>query len=670
MTLIGQPFEILAALITRPGELVSREELKSRLWSNETFVDFDHGLNAAINKLREALHDSAENPRYIQTLPRLGYRFIAPVLEPGPEGRFRAAGQVQTRWKLAVLAIGLLVLAGFGIYLARIRTSVPGNVASVPLTTYPGTELAPTFSPDGDEVAFEWFQPSAPAEADLYVKQVGQERALRLTNHRAKFIEPAWSPDGKNIAFVMLNEDGVGIYLIPALSGPERRLAELGKSYPYSRLSWSADSRWLAFAKPVSLKTSIVQTFRTHLLNVETGEQRILPLTSPECAMVLHPSFSFDGKYIASDCTLSGGVGNKIYTQNSKGGEIKEVTLITSPLVGLDGLEWSRDGRSIFFCAEGRLWRVRATGGTPEVLPFAQGGMMFAVARTGERLAFAQGQVDRNLWSVELASETKLAGSPKIFAPSTRLQWGPRFSPDGNRVVFESDRSGTLEIWLADSDGANPTQLTFLRSNTGTPSWSPDGRNIAFDSRVSGHAELYIVSVDGGSPRKLMTGTSSASHPFWSQDGKWIYFTTERPLAIWKLPSRGGPSIRLTTEGRYYPQESVDGKVVFYAVGPRPVRLWSVSVGGGEERQVEGMPALALDANWAPARHEIYFINGNPGHYSLNYYEFSTTKVRRVAELPDREVEVGIAVSPDGHTLLYPGIERSEADLILINGFR
>jgi DNA-binding winged helix-turn-helix (wHTH) protein len=79
----GQPFKILALLLERPGEVVTRDQLRKSLWSAETFVDFEHSLNSAIKKLREALGDSAENPRYIETLPRLGYRFIAPVSSPG-----------------------------------------------------------------------------------------------------------------------------------------------------------------------------------------------------------------------------------------------------------------------------------------------------------------------------------------------------------------------------------------------------------------------------------------------------------------------------------------------------------------------------------------------------------------------------------------------------------
>ena len=247
--LVGQPFEILVALLTRPGKLVTREELKSRLWAEDTFVDFDHGLNAAVNKLREAIGDSKDSPEYIQTLPRLGYRFIGSVSTPASDKQEDTPAPSRRKWRLVAAATALLALVGAGIYVLRHRPDLSPTMAAVPLTTYPGTELAPSFSPDGNEVAFEWFELSTPTQADLYVKQVGQEHAIRLTNHKAKFIEPAWSPDGKSLAFLMLKDDGLGVYVMPALGGPERHLASLAGPYPFSRLSWSADSEWVAFAK-------------------------------------------------------------------------------------------------------------------------------------------------------------------------------------------------------------------------------------------------------------------------------------------------------------------------------------------------------------------------------------------------------------------------------------
>jgi len=244
LKLIGHPFEILAVLLTRPGELVKRDELQAHLWPKDTFVDFDHGLNAAVKKLRETLNDSAENPRYIQTLPRLGYRFIAPVSSEVPDLVAKTLTPETTAkpvwtWKITALVTLLAVLFALGCYVlkARIGHIDYSVLTPVPLTSYPGVELAPSFSPDGNQIAFEWFQASSPTEADLYVKQIGQEHALRLTNHRAGFVEPAWSPDSRSIAFEMLEKGVVGLYVIPSLGGPERKLAEVGKLAPFSRIS-------------------------------------------------------------------------------------------------------------------------------------------------------------------------------------------------------------------------------------------------------------------------------------------------------------------------------------------------------------------------------------------------------------------------------------------------
>jgi len=167
----------------------------------------------------------------------------------------------------------------------------------------------------------------------------------------------------------------------------------------------------------------------------------------------------------------------------------------------------------------------------------------------------------------------------------------------------------------------------------------------------------------------LATGTPNAAHPFCSQDGHWIYFTTEKPRAVWKIPSAGGAAIRLTKEGGYYPQESADGKFVFYVAGEQDHELWSVGVNGGDEHRVKGIPGLALDATWTPVQNGIYFVDGAPGHYSLSYFEFATHSVHKVAKLPDLSVHPGLAVSPDGHQLLYSGIEGSESDLVLVDRF-
>ena len=172
VTLAAQPLQILIALLDRPGALVTRDELRQRLWPSDTFVDFEHGLNAAVKRLRDALGEDAASPRFIETLPRRGYRFIAPVITSAPPlpaalqtetpavmGEPRHARPVRigvNAWTLGSAA-GVLVLAAVSaLFLTRAR-GVNGHAPRlVPLTSLAGDEMRPALSPDGTQVAFFW----------------------------------------------------------------------------------------------------------------------------------------------------------------------------------------------------------------------------------------------------------------------------------------------------------------------------------------------------------------------------------------------------------------------------------------------------------------------------------------------------------------------------------
>jgi DNA-binding winged helix-turn-helix (wHTH) protein len=188
-----QPFQILVMLLERPGEVITREQLRQQLWRADTFVDFDHGLNSAINKIRQALGDSAENSRFVETLARRGYRFIAPL-----EGAARPAQpQRRHRRSLRGIAAGLAILGvgAVAFWFIRSTPQLPqGPAPPLPLTSDPGRELFPTFSPDGNQVAFAADR-DQPGNLDIYVKLIGSVEPLRLTSHPADEYSPAWSPD-------------------------------------------------------------------------------------------------------------------------------------------------------------------------------------------------------------------------------------------------------------------------------------------------------------------------------------------------------------------------------------------------------------------------------------------------------------------------------------------
>jgi len=195
-----QSCKILIALLQRPGELVSREELRQPVWQDGTFVDWDHGLNLAVARLRQALGDRVERPRYVETLPRKGYRFAFQeeaaveqsqstevALEQGISRRPTARRRFAWRWPAA-----LALTAGIAIVIFRVQhvTQPPPFLTAAPLTSYVGAQSSPSFSPDGDQVAFSW-NGEKQDNFDIYVKQIGVEAPLRLTTDPGADLSPA-----------------------------------------------------------------------------------------------------------------------------------------------------------------------------------------------------------------------------------------------------------------------------------------------------------------------------------------------------------------------------------------------------------------------------------------------------------------------------------------------
>ena len=691
-----QPLQVLRLLLEAEGKVVTREQLRAALWPGNTFVDFEHGVNTAVKKLRQALEDSAESPKFVETLPKVGYRFMVPVewvadgrgnhpsprvvpfALPGPTavppvGASEKNLRARWRWRSALLVVGLLLLTAMGGYLLRPKPQVkPDKLTVVPFTTFPGFEIAPSFSPDGNQIVFSWFGYEKEYQFDLYIKQVGQEHVVQLTHHPATFLTSAWSPDGRFIAFMRVDArdpGATGVYIISSLGGAERKLADITRQdLEALGVSWSADGKRLAFPKRSSSASKADSSpghFSIHVVNVETTEERILPDPSPDCSNTWNPAFSPDGKYLASVCLLTETVA-KIYVQSSDGKQAREVAG-TRSAEGFVGIAWAADSHSLVYSSDLHLWRVPLAGGEPEKLLFAPDAETVTVARTGHRLAYAQVRHPGSIWQLKLTSPTTPSAPATKLISSTRGDGGAHISPDGKHIAFQSSRSGSPEIWVCDRDASNPVQLTsFGGPQVGEPRWSPDNRRIVFDVRASAKAELYIVSVEGGPPKRFSTGMTNTSDPFWSADGRWIYFNTGRPEAISKAPVDGGAAVRLTGEGEAHtPQESVDRTRVFFYNGDGQV--WSASVNGGDEHPVAGIPGGVA---WVPARSGAYFISGSPRHFSLSYFDVVTQRVHKIAYFPFLFALWGPSLSPDGDAFLFSGIEHSEGNIFLVEGFR
>ena len=252
-----QPFRVLYLLLERAGGVVTREELRERLWPANTFVDFDHGLNSAVARLREALRDSADKPQFIETVAKRGYRFIAPLdsvtpalttvatdppLKTQPAFNIRGSKKmwmVATSWLAMFCAVAIWVTS-------RSRPDAQlATIEVVPMVGLRGFQATPSFSPDGTLVAFR--QSDGASNTGIYVSVVGGEKSIQLTSEPGDCC-PTWSPDGRELAFTRYLDKVFSIVIIPALGGTERRVYR-GRAGMGEGLSWSPDGKLLAFSE-------------------------------------------------------------------------------------------------------------------------------------------------------------------------------------------------------------------------------------------------------------------------------------------------------------------------------------------------------------------------------------------------------------------------------------
>ena len=531
----------------------------------------------------------------------------------------------------------------------------------VPLTTYPGSEGEPSFSPDGTQLAFFWNGENQD-NPDIYVKGIDSDTPQRLTSSPAFEGYPAWSPDGRQIAFLRRESSSgkFAVVLIPAIGGPEREVAEigpfpLGGFLPPHYHAWLPDGNGLVVAD----RSSSEEPFALFLLSTETGGKR--RLTSPPAESIgdSGPAFSPDGRTLAFVRTARYVVAD-IYGLSLSGDltpqeDPQRLTFENGPI---QSPVWMPDGRRIVFSrgfdAPG-LWRVSVSGsGRPEPLAVSgQFPMSPAISQQGARLAYSSLAYDVNIWRMQVPDVESSPSSPTQFLPSTRWESQPQYSPDGKRIVFVSDRTGDFGIWISDSDGSNPAPLYLQEGALSVPPhWSPDGGRIAFGSNPEGHQDIYVISTSGGKPLRLTTDPADDMMPSWSRDGQWVYFGSRRGgrWEIWKISAAGGEAVQLTRNGGFVALESVDGRFVYYTKQFRPTTsLWRVPVDGGEESRV-------LESvtwwNFVVAEQGIYFIpalnaDDPGGGYSLQFLDFARDKVNTVVPLPTPRYRIwfGLAVS-------------------------
>ena len=573
----------------------------------------------------------------------------------------------------AVLGLAFGAIGGWWLAAPRATRSAPAEVK--PLTTYAGNESEPALSPDGKQIAFAWDGPHQD-NYDIYVRMVDGGAALRLTTDPAPDHAPSWSPDGERLAFLRDS----AIYLIPALGGVPRKLLQMPQGSLFRNLSsptsisWSPDGRFLAFNSAQDGAPSI------WIASTESGEFHRAGSAPKGDYMELSPAFSPDGRtlaYIRARDTYSRTI--VLQDMNPDGTTQGREREIVPYARRIEQLAWHPDGRELIVAVRNMgervgLFRLKP-GGTMQPIGIDSGILVWpTLSRSGDRLAYQKRMTDTNIYRMDGPGPD---GGPRPYeqchvtavVDSTANDREPMISPDGRRLVFNSDRLGYYEIHLAGADGSNQVALTGMGPTAmGSPRWSPDSQTIAFDRYENEHSTIYTVSAEGGKPRRITDDRFRDIRPSFSHDGKWIYFASNRsgPVEIWRVSVQGGDPQKITGNSGIEPFESPDGKLLYYVSGQA---LWSVPTAGGEPRQVLGEPLFLL---YAVAGRSIYYgVRNPPGLWVLR-----TDSGRKFEYVRFPKSAFGLdggtvfSVSADERTIFFSQTDRIESDLMLVDHFR
>ena len=659
---------MLLLLTERAGQIVSREEIHQRIWGNDTFVDFERGINFSINQIRAALGDDADKPRFIETIPRRGYRFIAtiendePRTADAPARPLFAKGILIGLSLLAILAAGLLgyrALSNRAKHTARspVRSGFP-NMRITQLTKLPGNYRWQVFSPDGKHIAYIWDE-EKPTGADLYVQLVGGEKPLRLTHTTSGNVCCAdWSPDGQQIVFSRCDDNGGHVYTIPALGGTERKITDVVCPVDFAGYAkWTADGRSLVLADRCApdAPSGIV------VLSLQTGERRCLHSPPPSAFGDCCPLLSPDQKTVAFESSTTIGL-SKLNTVAISGGDLRQLS-DQSFGMWMD-MMWSADSKYLTFEPEhGRMARVAASGGPIEFEAIYP--RIGALSRDGRRLAFLETTPNccdySMVWRLQLSrAGGTVVSQTRILAPTTPGEDSAQLSPDETQLVFHSQRSGADQIWKSKADGSEALQLTFFDSRSGypgTPRWSPDGKWIAFDYRLDIRSQIYLMDFEGHNLHAVTSGNYDNNAPGWSRDGKHIYFSSNRTREwqIWKHELSTGKETQVTQHGGFLAYESYDAKSLYYSKYAGG-GIWTMPVGGGQEERITNALHRGYWGYFAVTDKGIYLLDSDAkGGPAISYYDFQRRRLSPVVTLQHSPIIFypNLAASRDGRTLFY-----------------
>ena len=675
---------VLLQLARAAGRTLSRDELLNEVWKGT--CPTPDVLTQAVKDLRRALGDDLHAPRYVETLPRLGYRLVAPArfldsfdgsgstapADRSESERDSVAGRrrldVPFRAALAVLA--LIVIGMVAIVMRRQESGAAGveprwQVADQrSITADPGPENFPRISPDGTRVAYS-IRDADRHNAHVVQRLLTQSRVVRLAEPAGGSESyPVWSPDGSMIAFARRIGDECRVMVVPALGGPER-LVDSCVAGSENYFSGAADARYLVTTRPTAPAGTDLAIMR---VPIDGGAAERIAYDHSSTDLDLDPRYSPDGTQIAFRRGAS--PYSDLFVMDARGGKVRQLTHLASRIRGFD---WTRDGSALVFSSghagPQALYTVSLEDGRIEALG-VQPAEYPSAARTSDTIVYEIPRMRTQLASIALGSvEEGVAPEMQDLVPSTGNDAAPTFSPVDDRLAFVSDRSGAQQLWLGDP--ANGEVFPLTESDEPTlryPVWRPDGARLLITARGASTGRLIEIDIATHTRRVLTAPDEDVRYGVYGpRPGSYVAVVGDngegRELIQFESGSDGETSrLVLARDVARIDYDQAGGSVYFTRVTEGG--LFRLDAHSGEETLVTRNINPAHIDGWLALAGHIFYIEAQAAGSSLVHdLDPATGEDRVVATIPEPIADFNFSVSHDRRRIVIVRVAAQDTDV-------
>ena len=690
-----QPFKVLLLLLENSGEVVSREEIQQQLWGSSTFVDFERGINFSINQIRGALCDNPQKPRYIETLPRVGYRFVATVKRDVSDGIFssshqqiaeeqassleatsgdappvestipEAGGSVPdakgTHLYFSFTALALiLVLASIGWQHWRRRPGLAHRDLIVTSITDNGGVSGVAISRDGQFVAYSAGNTD---NESVYLRELAIGKDVQVVPQGPGFHGITFSPDGKSLYLVRADEKDVFfkyLYVVPTQGGPVRKLI----SDVDSAVAFSPDGHEFAYEHCLVPGDAV----EVKIANVDgTGDRLLARIPDSNCFMY-QPGldWSSDGRTIAVAGQLTGKEATWVlHTVSASNGAVRRLYSSARPI---GRPVWAANGSALFIPHPDKnsqhlqLWSVAFPSGEARQISHDLSDYGYSLAATADRSVFAATteNLSSNVWTAPAGDLSKVTELPLNDAPVVEVAE----ARDGKILTIGTDGAP----WLMLGDGSQRTRFTQLR-RTNFP--TPCGRYVVFLSTDTDIHALVRVNADGTHPMTLATG--SIWGPVCAESVAGLYYlTTNTPQKVWRVPLESGTPVEIAAIEEDFAESlavSPDGTLLAYTYsqfGRVPSDGLHVAIGtlpGFARRQVIDVAGIS-DLHWSPDGGTLEYLLSAHGATNIWELPLNGGKPKQLTQFTSEDIS-SFHWSVDGSRLFIVR-GKTKSDVVLI----